>query len=88
MCCAACAAERSRLTEQQSANIAALIGRAYPGWMIQRSHGTWWAIGRCPDPTCGCVRTLAAPTPGGLIRELRLHLVPGPRRPQRRRVHA
>lgn len=83
-CCAACAADITRLTEEQSDNLAALIGRAYPGWTIWRWHGVWYATGQCPQTLCGCRRSLAAPSPGCLVRELRLHMVPGPRLAQSR----
>jgi hypothetical protein len=58
------------LTDDQTDALAEGIGRAFPPWKVWRSHGIWYATGPCPDPSCVCTRTLHAPSPSGLCRQL------------------
>ncbi|GAA2850764.1 hypothetical protein GCM10010517_08280 [Streptosporangium fragile] len=56
--------------EEQAGALAEYIGRAFPGWTIWQAHRIWYATGPCPQPGCGCSRTLHAPSPSDLCRRL------------------
>jgi hypothetical protein len=58
------------MAEDQTDALAADIGRAFPAWRIWRANGIWYATGPCPLPGCFCSRTLHAPDPSGLCRQL------------------
>ncbi|WP_344972812.1 hypothetical protein [Streptosporangium fragile] len=58
------------LTGDQADALAAGIARAFPAWRIWQAGGIWYAAGPCPRPGCRCARTLHAPGPGGLYRQL------------------
>jgi hypothetical protein len=58
------------MTEDQTDALAAEIGHAFPVWRIWRANGIWYATGPCPLPGCVCSRTVHAPSPSGLCRQL------------------
>lgn len=59
-----------RLAEDQADALATDISHAFPPWMIWRANNIWYATGPCPTLNCVCSRTLHAPTPSGLCRQL------------------
>ncbi|MEU3168951.1 hypothetical protein [Streptosporangium sp. NPDC006930] len=58
------------LTVDQAHALAAHIGRAFPPWRVWQVAGIWYGTGPCRIPECVCSRTLHAPDPAGLCRQL------------------
>ncbi|MEU4405047.1 hypothetical protein AB0F88_11010 [Streptosporangium sp. NPDC023963] len=58
------------MTDDQARALLLHISRAFPPWRTWWAAGTWYATGPCRIPECACSRTLHAPGPADLCRQL------------------